>query len=204
MNAKFLLPALVLLATPLAFAQDGPPPGGPGMMHNHMMMHHDDGDHHGPMDHSGFGMWWKNPEIATRIGLTADQQKKMEDIFIQSRVQLIDLHASLEKEQLLLEPLMNASLLDQARAAAQIDKIADTRASLEKTNAKMLLSIRGVLTPDQWTKLREHHADWHHGDHGDHGPNDAHRAPMGPGGPHWNHQPPTQQKAPAPATPPAQ
>ena len=144
------------------------------------------------------GRWWNNPEFAQKLGLTAEQQKKMEDIFIQSRVQLIDLHASLEKQQLLLEPLMNANPIDQARAAAQIDKIADTRASLEKTNAKMLLSIRGVLTPEQWTKLRERHADWHHGDHG---PADAQR---GPGGPRWNHQPSTQQKAPALAAPPAQ
>jgi hypothetical protein len=37
---------------------------------------------------------------------------------------------------------------------AQIDKVADARADLEKANAKMLLGIRGVLTPDQWTKLR--------------------------------------------------
>ena len=203
MNARLLLPTLVLLAAPMAFAQDGPPSGGPGQMpmHGPGMMHHEDDHRHGDMGGGGFGMWWKNPEVATRIGLTADQQKKMEDIFIQSRVQLIDLHASLEKEQLLLEPLMNANPIDQARAAAQIDKIADTRASLEKTNAKMLLSIRGVLTPEQWTKLRERHADWHHGDHG---PADAHRGPGGPGGPRWNHQPPTQQKAPAPAAPPAQ
>jgi len=200
MNAKLLLPTLVLLAAPMVFAQDGPPPGGPGMgpMHDHAMMHHEDDHHHGDMGPGGFGMWWKNPEVAARIGLTTEQQKKMEDIFIQSRVQLIDLHASLEKQQLLLEPLMNANPIDQARAAAQIDKIADTRASLEKTNAKMLLSIRGVLTPEQWTKLRERHADWHHGDHG---PADAQR---GPGGPRWNHQPSTQQKAPALAAPPAQ
>ena len=203
MNAKLLLPTLVLLAAPMVFAQDGPPPGGPGMgpMHDHAMMHHEDDHHHGDMGPGGFGMWWKNPEVAARIGLTTEQQKKMEDIFIQSRVQLIDLHASLEKQQLLLEPLMNANPIDQARAAAQIDKIADTRASLEKTNAKMLLSIRGVLTPEQWTKLRERHADWHHGDHG---PADAHRVPDGPGGPRWNHQPSTQQKAPALAAPPAQ
>jgi len=197
MNARLLLPTLVLLAAPMAFAQDGPPPGGPGMMH-----HHDDDHRHGDMGPGGDrGMWWKNPEVAARIGLTPDQQKKMEDIFIQSRVQLIDLHASLEKEQLLLDPLMNANPIDQAKAAAQIDKIADTRASLEKTNAKMLLSIRGVLTPEQWTKLRERHADWHHGDNAT---SDAHRGPGGPGNPRWNHQPPTQQKAPAPAAPPAQ
>jgi Spy/CpxP family protein refolding chaperone len=202
MNVKLLLPAL-LLAAPLAFAQ-----GGPGMsppMHDHMMMHHEGGEHHGDMDfgHDHF-MWWKSPEIAARIGLTADQQKKMEDIFIQSRVQLIDLHATIEKEQLLPEPLMNANPIDQPKAIAQIDKVADTRAALEKTNAKMLLSIRGVLTPDQWTKLQagRHEHEMHHGEGGPEGMH--HGAPMGPGGPHWNHQPSGQPKPAAPSTPPAQ
>ena len=105
------------------------------------------------------GTWWRNPEVVSRIGLTADQTKRIDDLFLQSRVQLIDLHASLEKEELLLEPLMNASPVDQTKALAQIGKIADTRAELEKTDAKMLLGIRAVLNADQWTKLRDRHRE---------------------------------------------
>ena len=101
-----------------------------------------------------FGMWWKNPDVAARIGLTAEQQKRIGDLFLQSRVQLIHMHASLQEEQLLLEPLLDATPLNEAKAMAQIDKIADTRADLEKANAKMLLDIRSVLTADQWSKLR--------------------------------------------------
>jgi Spy/CpxP family protein refolding chaperone len=119
-----------------------------------------------------FGMWWKNPEVATRLGLTAEQQKRIGDMFLQSRLQLIHLHASLQEEQLMLEPLLDAAPFDEAKAEAQIDKIADTRADLEKTNAKMLLNIRGVLTADQWTKLRNH-------PHGPHGPG-GDRGPEGP------------------------
>ncbi len=111
---------------------------------------HDDG--HDAM--LPFGMWWKNPDVAARIGLTAEQQKRIEDLFLQSRVQLIHLHATLQEQQLFLGPLLDATPFDQAKAMAQIDKIADTRADLEKTNARMLLNIRGVLTADQWTKLR--------------------------------------------------
>jgi len=117
------------------------------------------GDKEGPGDH---GMWWKNPEVVAKLAITPEQQKKMEDLFTQSRMQLIDLHATLEKEQLVLEPLMNANPVDQAKASAEIDKIAETRAALEKTDAKMLLSIRSVLTPDQWTKLQAEHRERHH------------------------------------------
>ena len=100
------------------------------------------------------GTWWKDADLTTRIGLTADQQKRIDDLFVQNRVQLIHMHASLDEEQVLLEPLLNANPIDLGKALSQINKIADTRADLEKANAKMLLSMRGVLTPDQWTRLQ--------------------------------------------------
>lgn len=106
------------------------------------------------------GMWWKNPELVTRVGLTPDQTKKMDDIFLQARIKLVHMKASLAEEELLLDPMINANPPDSAKALAQIGRIADTRADLEKANAAMLLGLRAVLTPDQWTKLQA----------GDHGP----------------------------------
>jgi len=101
------------------------------------------------------GEWWKNPRIVERLSITADQTNKMDEIVQQSRLQLIDLRANLEKQQVMLGPLMDANPVDEAKASAQIDKVANARGDLEKANAKMLLNIRGVLTPDQWTKLHE-------------------------------------------------
>jgi Spy/CpxP family protein refolding chaperone len=100
------------------------------------------------------GMWWKNPMVVQRLALTPEQTKKMDGIFQESRLQLIDLKANVEKQQVLLEPMLSANPLDTAKAMAQIDKVAQARADLEKANAKMLLGIRATLTPDQWTKLR--------------------------------------------------
>jgi Spy/CpxP family protein refolding chaperone len=99
------------------------------------------------------GMWWKNPTVVQRLSLTPEQTKKMDDIFQQSRIQLIDLRADVQKQEVMLEPLLSANPLDSAKTMAQIDKVADARANLEKADAKMLLGIRGMLTPDQWTKL---------------------------------------------------
>ena len=53
-----------------------------------------------------------------------------------------------------MEPLIKADRLDEIKVAAQIDKVADARAELEKANAKMLLGIRQVLTQEQWTMLK--------------------------------------------------
>lgn len=99
------------------------------------------------------GMWWKNPGIVQKLTLSAEQTKKMDDIFQASRIQLIDLKANVEKQNAILEPMLSANPPDTAKALAQIDKVAQARAELEKGDAKMLLGIRGVLTPDQWTKL---------------------------------------------------
>jgi Spy/CpxP family protein refolding chaperone len=107
----------------------------------------------GPMER-GMGRWWKNPEMVEKLGVTADQQKKMDDIFQQHRLKLIDLNASVEREEVTLEPMMAADQPDEARIVAQIDKVAQARAELEKANARMLLGIRRVLTPDQWKKLQ--------------------------------------------------
>jgi len=100
------------------------------------------------------GRWWSNPQMAQKIGLTADQQKRMDDIFQQNRLRLIDLNASLQKEEAIMEPLVSADQPDETKILAQIDKVAQARAELEKANARMLLDIRRVLTADQWKKLQ--------------------------------------------------
>jgi hypothetical protein len=104
-------------------------------------------------------MWWKNPDLVQKLTLTADQQKKMDDIFQQARLQLIDLKANVEKQEVLLEPMLSANPPDTNKVLAQIDAVASARAELEKANARMLLSIRGVLSADQWTKLQAEQRD---------------------------------------------
>jgi len=100
------------------------------------------------------GRWWTRPEVAQRLGLTADQTKKMDDIFQQHRLKMIDLNAMVQKEEAIMEPLVLADQPDEAKIVAQIDKVAQARAELEKANASMLLGIRRVLTPEQWNKLK--------------------------------------------------
>ncbi len=102
----------------------------------------------------GPGRWWDNPNVAQQVGITDDQKKKMDDIFQQNKLKLIDLKAALEKQEAIMEPLIEADQPDEAKILSQIDAIAQARAELEKANARMLLGIRTMLTPDQWKKLR--------------------------------------------------
>jgi periplasmic protein CpxP/Spy len=78
----------------------------------------------------------------------------MDENFDQNRIKLIDLSAALQKEGAILEPLLAADHPDEAKILAQIDRVAQARAELEKANARMLLGIRKILTAEQWRQLR--------------------------------------------------
>jgi Spy/CpxP family protein refolding chaperone len=127
---------------------DGHAPGGPPPMRpNRPPMER--AFHGGPP-----GRWWTDPALVQRLGLTADQQKRIDALFQQNRLKLIDLSAGVQKEEAILDPLLEADRPDESQVLAQIDRIAQARAELEKANARMLLGFRGVLTLDQWKRLQ--------------------------------------------------
>jgi Spy/CpxP family protein refolding chaperone len=100
------------------------------------------------------GAWWREPEMVSSLNLSAEQQRKMDDIFQQYRLRLVDLNANLQKQEMMLEPMIETVRPgDDARVLAQIDRIAEARAELEKANARMLLAIRQTLTAEQWAKV---------------------------------------------------
>lgn len=145
----------VMGALPVAMAQQGgpPPQNGPdgGMSPPPFEQRRPPMErafHLGPP-----GRWWNNPEFAAQLGLTADQQKRMEAVFQQNRPTLIDLNAAVQKEEAKMEPLLSIDQPDESLVLAQVDRIAQARAALEKANARMLLGLRRVLTVEQWKKL---------------------------------------------------
>jgi Spy/CpxP family protein refolding chaperone len=99
--------------------------------------------------------WWRNAGMVKQIGLSPAQVKRMDDVFQQSRLKLIDQKAALDREEAILEPLIGAESLDEGRAASQIDRVAQARAELEKTRGRLLLGIRKQMEPEQWRKLNE-------------------------------------------------
>jgi periplasmic protein CpxP/Spy len=179
--------AAASMAGVLAVAQapGGGPENGPGF-----------GEHRPPMERAfrfgeGHGQFWNNPRIVERLKLTDDQRKAMDAILQQHRVTLIDLRANVEKAEVEMQPLMRADEPNESAILAQIDKIAQARAELEKANARFLLAIRSKLTPDQWKQVQQFRDDERQRG----GQWSGHRQgpPSGP--------PPGQQGAPAPAPP---
>ncbi|HUR36862.1 MAG TPA: periplasmic heavy metal sensor [Terriglobales bacterium] len=165
----FSLMATMLLFGAMSVAQQpmktpgpgGPPPPGMGQGQPRMRTVPDtrmvpDGEmrmRRGGMP--GGGKWWKNSDMVQAVGLSDDQVTRMEKIFQDYRLKLIDQHAALQKEELQMEPLIESDSPDEAKIVAQIDRVANARASLEKSNALMMLGIRKVMSAEQWKKLQE-------------------------------------------------
>ena len=158
------------------------------------------------------GRWWNNPKIVERLKLTDDQRKAMDGILLEHREKLIDLRGSLQKAELELEPLVKDDQPNEGKIVAQIDKVAQARAELEKANARFLLAIRGKLTPEQWKQvqeIREHPGQQGWGRDRQGGPDGQGREGWRPGGQVPGNQfrhgqpPPGSPSAPQGAAPPA-
>lgn len=164
MKATIASLTLVIAFCGLAIAQDAPPQPdkspdrhmGPPMAWQHGGRRPGMG-HRGPGNRMFMAKWWKNSELMQKLGVSDEQVQRIEKIFQSHRLDLIDLHAALEKQEVMLEPLIEGDQPDESQVVAQIDKVAQARANLEKSNARMLLAIRRVLTVEQWKKLREQH-----------------------------------------------
>jgi Spy/CpxP family protein refolding chaperone len=152
------------------------------------------------------GKWWNNPRVVADLKLTDDQRKAMDGILLEHREQLIDLRAGVDKAELGMEPLMGQDQPDEARILAQIDKVAQARAELEKANARFLLALRAKLTPEQWKQLQANRQRMqaNRASHGEEGRGWGHdgqgrdgQGPGGPGGQYHHRQGP-------PATAPGQ
>jgi protein CpxP len=184
----------VLMAGGRARAQGPDGPGmGPGMMRHEPPF--------GPnLRFPGMqGRWWNNPKVVATLKLSDGQRKAMDGILYDHREKLIDLQANLERAELAMQPLMSADAPNEGAIDAQIDKIVQARADLERTDARFLLALRMKLTPEQWKQVQAFRADHE----ADRGPNHEmeRRGPM-PQRP-WRQRPNGQFPPQGPPPPPA-
>jgi Spy/CpxP family protein refolding chaperone len=103
------------------------------------------------------GKWWKNSEVVQKLQLSEAQVNQLEQNFLDHRLKLIDLRADVERQEARLQPLIEADQIDEAKTVAQIDAVLAARAKLEKQNTMLMLSIRRVLSVEQWKKLQSLH-----------------------------------------------
>lgn len=102
------------------------------------------------------GRWWDDKKFAKSLGLNGDQQKRMDAVFGQNRDALLLRNDALQKAEDRLEALTRGGKVPESALFAEIDRVAQAKADLEKAYAHMLLQLREEMTPEQVGLLDEH------------------------------------------------
>jgi Spy/CpxP family protein refolding chaperone len=99
------------------------------------------------------GRWWDDKDFAKSLGLSKEQQRKMDAAFNMSKGSIVDSYKTLKKEESRLEKLTKEPKPDEAQIFAAIDSVAQARTALEKANAHMLLLVRQQMDAEQITRM---------------------------------------------------
>lgn len=99
------------------------------------------------------GRWWDDHSVAKSLKLRPDQQTHMDAIFEQNRGALMQHFQGLQQAEAQLDMLARSTAPDEAALDAQIDRVAQARAELEKVNTHMLLQIRREMDAEQIKRL---------------------------------------------------
>ena len=100
------------------------------------------------------GKWWRRPEIVQTLNLSDEQQDRLEAIFRTSANDLIDLKAEVDKASIALRGELDRPQLDRTAIHRIATHLSDARGRLFDRELTMLVEMRGVLTDQQWNRMR--------------------------------------------------
>jgi Heavy-metal resistance len=100
------------------------------------------------------GKWWRRAEIAQGLGLTEDQQSRLDAIFRTSANDLIDLRGDVEKASVALRSELDQPQLNRGNIQRVAAHLSEARGRLFERELMMLVDMRGVLTDPQWNRMR--------------------------------------------------
>ena len=107
----------------------------------------------------GGGRWWDEKKAVKSLKLSSDQQKRMDNIFETNQAALGSLLQNLQREELRLGAMTPDDLRDESKVDAQIDRVYQARADLQKATAHVFIQVRKELDADQLAKLDKEIAD---------------------------------------------
>ena len=99
--------------------------------------------------------WWQSDRYKKELGLTAEQTRRMEEIFQKAMPQLKVQKSALDEAEAKFERLVERG--EDAAVMEQINIVEAARAELNKGRTLMLYGMRKVMTRDQWGKFTALH-----------------------------------------------
>ena len=116
----------------------------------------------GPEGRPGFqlgppGRWWDDRATVKSLRLSPEQRTRMDAIFEQNRGELQSRFENVRQAEMQMEELARSEAPVEAALFAQIDRVAQARAELEKANTHLLLLIRREMDAEQIRRLEKMH-----------------------------------------------
>jgi len=101
------------------------------------------------------GRWWDDRSVANQVGLTSQQQKRMDSIFNANRTVIVESYKAFLKAQSNLEKVNKDASADKTAVFAAVDAVNQARSALQKSTLAMLMQIREQMAPEQIEKLQK-------------------------------------------------
>lgn len=100
------------------------------------------------------GRWWRRPEIIRTIGLTEEQQSRLDAVFRGAATDLIDTRGEIEKATIALRAELDKPQLDRPAIRAIAARINQARGRKFERELMMFADMRAVLSDEQWSRMR--------------------------------------------------
>jgi len=101
-----------------------------------------------------------SPVLQQRLNLTDEQISKIRDVWFKTEPKLIDLRAQKAKIMLNIREELNKDAVDFDKLSKLYSELGGIDAKIKLARAKMLVSVKGILTKDQIKKLRLMKYQW--------------------------------------------
>lgn len=98
----------------------------------------------------GFGLF-----SVDDLNLPPDVMDQVQSMHFKHKEKVIDLNASLQKENLKLQKLLRSMDLTEKEFLTQIDRISELRNALMKEKSIFFFNLKKVLPPEEWQKLKD-------------------------------------------------
>jgi len=99
--------------------------------------------------------WWMSDQYKRELSLTADQSRRLEEVFQAALPNLRSQKKALDDADQQFQQVMQRG--NYSSVMEQVDHLEAARANLNRTRTMMLVNMRKLLTTDQWIKLDAMH-----------------------------------------------
>lgn len=102
----------------------------------------------------GFGPPGIPPEVAQKVGISADTQKKVRDLSFEANDALINLEADLKRAQLDLQRTLAQPQVDEPAVMNKLEVVSRAELAVRKNRMGLMVRIRKAVGPEAWDKLQ--------------------------------------------------